>query len=524
MSFEKSEQFDLRRYLAIIRKRKILLILPFLGVLFTVMLGSLFMEPVYESSTTLLVADPRLLPRSVERMASGPSSLDHMDALKREISSRDYLRRLIKTLQWDVNPELRAKAEEEKAKYPDLSVDEIVERWFIDSLREKIFLRAQGSDLLTIVVQDKDPKRALLLAKTLAQVSVDETLRRELSGVRGALEFSNEQLAIYKQQMEDSEEELRLFREKMVWQTLSSGVKDQENLSRVSSEASTAEADLRQVEKTVTSLTIRLQNLSPGGLISFPDARISNMKAEYYGLARELAGQLITYTWRDAQVIVLADEIGLLREQMGAEFDKICRETTNNNNPLYCELLRDLELAKTDVIFYRNKWEAVNNYVDEYERSLVQGPQQQLTLERLQDKVSSNRKIYQMFLDQSQGAQIQEAAHRTAAEGKFRIMEPAMLPLKPMSPNRRRLALLGCVMGTLLGFSLIFLVEYLDHSLTTVEEVEQYLGLPVLGTIPRMNLRTSKRGRKVRIAVFLVLGMLVVVLIVIFIKQRMVGA
>ena len=87
-----------------------------------------------------------------------------------------------------------------------------------------------------------------------------------------------------------------------------------------------------------------------------------------------------------------------------------------------------------------------------------------------------------------------------------------------------RLALLGCVMGTLLGFSLIFLVEYLDHSLTTVEEVEQYLGLPVLGTIPRMILRTSKRGRKVRIAVFLVLGMLVVVLIVIFIKQRMVGA
>ena len=147
-----------------------------------------------------------------------------------------------------------------------------------------------------------------------------------------------------------------------------------------------------------------------------------------------------------------------------------------------------------------------------------------MTLERLQDKVSSNRKIYQMFLDQSQAAQIQEAAYRTAAEGKFKIMEPAMLPLRPMSPNRRRLALLGCVMGTLLGFSLIFLVEYLDHSLTTVEEVEQYLGLPVLGTIPRMILRTSKRGRKVRIAVFLVLGMLVVVLIVIFIKQRMVGA
>ena len=524
MSLENSEQLDLRKYLAVIRKRKILLILPFLGVLFTVMLGSFFMEPVYRSSTTLLVADPRLLPRSVERMASDASFQDHMDALKREITSRDYLKRLIKTLQWDENPELRAQAEEQKANYPDLTVDEIVERWLIDVLRKKISLRRQGSDLLTIVVQDKDPNRALLLAKTLAQVSVDETLRRELSGVRGALEFSNEQLAIYKQQLEDSEEELRLFREKMVRQTLSDGVKDQENLSRVSSETSTAEADLRQAEKTVTSLTIRLQNLAPGGLISVSNARISNMKAQYYDLARELARQLINYTWRDAQVIVLADEIGLLREEMRAEIDQICRETTSTNNPLYCQLLQDLELAKTDVVFYRNKWEALNNYVAEYEHSLVQGPQQQLTLERLQDKVKSNRKIYQMFLDQSQGAQIQEAAHRTAAEGRFRIMEPAMLPLKPVSPNRRRLAMLGCAMGTLLGLSLIFLVEYLDHSLTTVEEVEHYLGLPVLGTIPRMNLRSSKRSRKVRITVFVVLGMLVVVLIVIFIKQRMVGA
>ncbi|MCK4272469.1 hypothetical protein KAX22_07445, partial [bacterium] len=219
MSFEKDEPFDLRQYLRVINKRKTLLILPFLGVVLTVMLGSLFINPVYQSSTTILVADPRLLPRSVEKMAASGSSREHISTLKREITSRDYLRRMIRTLQLDTNPRLRAKAEQEKENFPDLTVDEMVERWLISSLRRKINVRGQGSDLLTIIVQDTDPKTVVLLAKTLAQVFVDETLRRELSGVRGALEFSNEQLAIYKQQLEESEEKLRQFREKMIWQS-----------------------------------------------------------------------------------------------------------------------------------------------------------------------------------------------------------------------------------------------------------------------------------------------------------------
>ncbi len=523
MSFEKDEPFDLRQYLRVINKRKTLLILPFLGVVLTVMLGSLFINPVYQSSTTILVADPRLLPRSVEKMAASGSSREHISTLKREITSRDYLRRMIRTLQLDTNPRLRAKAEQEKENFPDLTVDEMVERWLISSLRRKINVRGQGSDLLTIIVQDTDPKTVVLLAKTLAQVFVDETLRRELSGVRGALEFSNEQLAIYKQQLEESEEKLRQFREKMIWQSLKRDVKDQENLKRISSLVSATEADLRQAEKTVTTLTIRLQNLSSGEPISILDNQVVEMETEYYGQAQQLANRLINYTWRDARVISLADEINRLRQGIRMEVGKKCREATNNDNPVYCEVLQDLELAKADVVFYRSKWRTLSDYVNNYERSLVQGPQEELILERLREEVDSNRKLYQMFLDQSQAAQIQEAAHRTAAEGKFRIIEPAMLPLKPVKPNRAKLAMLGCVMGAMLGFALVFLVEYLDHSLTTVEDVERYLGLAVLGTIPRMEMQGTKRSKKARVAIFIVLGMLVAVLILILVRQRLLG-
>ena len=103
-------------------------------------------------------------------------------------------------------------------------------------------------------------------------------------------------------------------------------------------------------------------------------------------------------------------------------------------------------------------------------------------------------------------------------------MEPATFPLKPVKPDRAKLAVLGCVVGAMLGFALVFLVEYLDHSLSTVEAVEQYLGLKVLGTIPRMDMGRRKGGKKARVAMLVVLCMLLAVLVAIFVRQRLMGA
>ena len=40
------------------------------------------------------------------------------------------------------------------------------------------------------------------------------------------------------------------------------------------------------------------------------------------------------------------------------------------------------------------------------------------------------------------------------------------------------------VLGIMLGIGLVFLVEYLDNTIKTPEDIERYVGLPVLGIIP----------------------------------------
>jgi len=68
------------------------------------------------------------------------------------------------------------------------------------------------------------------------------------------------------------------------------------------------------------------------------------------------------------------------------------------------------------------------------------------------------------------------------------IIDEAPLPQIPAEPNRVRNVILGALIGLVMGIGLAFLLEYLDRSVKTEEQVTAILGVPVLGSIPRLDL------------------------------------
>ena len=65
------------------------------------------------------------------------------------------------------------------------------------------------------------------------------------------------------------------------------------------------------------------------------------------------------------------------------------------------------------------------------------------------------------------------------------VWEPATLPLAPVSPNPARNGMLAFIVGIVLGVGLAFLLEALDGSWRSLEEVEQISGAPIFAAIPR---------------------------------------
>ncbi|MEP7133753.1 MAG: Wzz/FepE/Etk N-terminal domain-containing protein [Chloroflexota bacterium] len=103
-------------------------------------------------------------------------------------------------------------------------------------------------------------------------------------------------------------------------------------------------------------------------------------------------------------------------------------------------------------------------------------------LQLLQSTLDQYQKIYLDLLNNLQTVQIA----RLRSAPTIDQIEKAIPPAKPVRPQPRMYAILGGIVGMVLTMGMIFVIEYLDDTLKTPQDVQQALGIPVLGSITNM--------------------------------------
>ncbi|HAT4315640.1 TPA: capsular biosynthesis protein [Clostridium perfringens] len=68
--------------------------------------------------------------------------------------------------------------------------------------------------------------------------------------------------------------------------------------------------------------------------------------------------------------------------------------------------------------------------------------------------------------------------------GNVQVIQKAQLPEHPVSPNKKLNILIAFVLGLMVGVGVVLLLEYLDNTFKSREELEKTLELPIIGTIP----------------------------------------
>ena len=120
------------------------------------------------------------------------------------------------------------------------------------------------------------------------------------------------------------------------------------------------------------------------------------------------------------------------------------------------------------------------------ENSILVEQARELTLSKLQQEVEINQKIYDLFLQQKQGTQIEEAIQRANESKQFNIIEPPRRPIEANGSGRRMGTLITLCLGAGIGLGLVYLRELIDRSLRTVQEVENFFEIPVIGVISKL--------------------------------------
>lgn len=135
------------------------------------------------------------------------------------------------------------------------------------------------------------------------------------------------------------------------------------------------------------------------------------------------------------------------------------------------------------------------NAVDE---ELKEAKQQDL--ERISDdlplleKAERDAQVQREFLVTLQAQYLKKKSELEAPRTPVEIIEVAELNDRPVSPNMMLNILLSLFLGIGAGIGLAYFIEYLDTSVKTVDDVERYLGLPVLGVIPQKVRPLSEQG------------------------------
>jgi len=169
--------------------------------------------------------------------------------------------------------------------------------------------------------------------------------------------------------------------------------------------------------------------------------------------------------------------------------------------------LMELQNKKSELLKrYTNQHpevQKITEQIESVEEQMKKLPAEELEYARLQRDVTINEELYTLLAKRFKDAQISEADRVQSAF----IITPAVMPSAPIKPNRMMNIATGIFLGIFLGFVFALAIENLDTSIGTIEDVEKYLELPVLGIVPHIDIdnklqalyagKSSSRGQKI---------------------------
>ncbi len=168
------------------------------------------------------------------------------------------------------------------------------------------------------------------------------------------------------------------------------------------------------------------------------------------------------------------------------ETNKETVTTSAGANPVRESLIANLQNRKEDLVAEEARREAIAADVDELEKELATLNAHSPQYNRLtRDIAKFEIKIQELETDIS-ASKMGDLMDEEKISN-LEILVPATLPLRSASTARKTLAICAFLlfMGLAAGIGAAFGLDYLNHSLRTNDEVEQWLGLPVLVSLPK---------------------------------------
>jgi tyrosine-protein kinase Etk/Wzc len=182
--------------------------------------------------------------------------------------------------------------------------------------------------------------------------------------------------------------------------------------------------------------------------------------------------------------------LAILRETLSDQeqrYDRLVDAYSKEYGPVQ-ELENDIYQTQEDIIAFASKYlntlaQEENEHrrqIEEIQTQLSTFPKDESRLNELKNRLAINQELYNRHLAEIQKYSVSDAVE----EEKIEILEPAVPPSHPINPTKKQQVLLGGGLGFLLGMVISIVIDLMDRRLRTIQDVEKFLKLDVIGAIP----------------------------------------
>lgn len=497
-----SEPVHLREYLAVVLKRKWLILSLMVVITSLVAIQMYRMPSIYEAKTQIKI-DQRsnsvlTTGRGGDLVIRGGNDPNYWNTQLKLLETQQLARQVILRLDLHNNPNFLgshrgtgliagirkvlsggqpAPTPQTEAAVPvitdaELRADSITPEMatrlepYEDVLRENLVIEpVDRTNLLFIKFTHTDPEIAMSVANMLATVFAENDRKRNTEGSQNAQDMLAQQIINLQARIQANEQRRINFRKQ---NNLPLGDKQGQDFTAVrlttySSQLQEAEAARKDKEAAYKAA---LATRDSAGIWSIPqiqeDKNVQRLRQKISELEEQRAALLVNYTpeWPavkkiDEQLKRLNEELALAPNEVVASLKTSYEAAVSKERQLRASYFAERAAANSQSIA-------------------------ETSLNDLNQTIETDRQNLNLYLQRQRELQV-TASDRT---DNVTQVEAARLPRAPIGPPRVRNIIIALLLSLGVGIGLAFLLDYLDDTLKSVEDVDRHLHLPTLALIP----------------------------------------
>jgi polysaccharide biosynthesis transport protein len=498
---EQSGQPDLQRYLDIVRRRYLYVLIPFFLGWLAVWGASWVLPAKYKSTTQILVEQPTM-PTDYVAPNINENLQDRLQSIRQQILSRTRLALII--------DKLHLYAGDKDDSNADARVDRMSKDIDIELVKDT---RNNNINSFEVSYTASDPKTAQAVTTELTNLFIGENLKVRQKQSEGTTKFIEQQLEAARASLSEQEAKVRAFESAHEGVLPTQQQSNLQILSGLQSQLQNEQDTLNQSKQQRVYLQALIdQNRAARGALrgDGSPSGLAEVEQQLDRLRGELVDMSSRYTDQYPDVVKLKEQIARterVRDQILAAPKKSTGESSSPSHDLdgvgpnstLAQLQGQLKANQLEVSNREHRIDELQQRINEYQGRLNSAPAAEQQLTEITRGYEQSKADYDELLKKKNSSEMATSMEQMQQGERFTVLDPPSLPTKPSFPDHLKLCAMGLGAGLFLGVLVAGGFEFADDRLHSEKELKSLLPMAILSEIPEVSQPSDEVKRKRRL-------------------------